>query len=240
VVSARGFDLLDSGDGPGCNDLDQMYVLKKPKPSKEIPKVKNKQKLLVWAVLLVAFVGVLWATPATPQQNISGGQAVTITQGGNVGVVTAAGAQKVDGSGVNQPVTGTFWQATQPVSGPLTDAQLRASAIPVSGSLSSAPLTACGATNYDSGPITIPNSTTVLTATTTCISAVMLINLTNTQQTCTITDGQGSPANLIPPSYDLLAKSFVRFPLDGARAVSGIKWSCTNAAAVTGIIRGNQ
>lgn len=28
-------------------------------------------------------------------------------------------------------VTGTFWQATQPVSGPLTDAQLRASAVPV-------------------------------------------------------------------------------------------------------------
>lgn len=30
------------------------------------------------------------------------------------------------------PVSGTFWQATQPVSGPLTDAQLRASAVPVS------------------------------------------------------------------------------------------------------------
>ena len=28
-------------------------------------------------------------------------------------------------------VTGTFWQATQPVSGPLTDAQLRAAAVPV-------------------------------------------------------------------------------------------------------------
>lgn len=31
------------------------------------------------------------------------------------------------------PVSGTFWQATQPVSGPLTDAQLRATAVPVSG-----------------------------------------------------------------------------------------------------------
>jgi len=30
-------------------------------------------------------------------------------------------------------VTGTFWQATQPVSGPLTDAELRASPIPISG-----------------------------------------------------------------------------------------------------------
>lgn len=31
-----------------------------------------------------------------------------------------------------QPVSGAFWQATQPVSGPLTDAQLRATAVPVS------------------------------------------------------------------------------------------------------------
>jgi hypothetical protein len=30
--------------------------------------------------------------------------------------VTAAGALKTDGSGVTQPVSGTFWQATQPVS----------------------------------------------------------------------------------------------------------------------------
>jgi hypothetical protein len=29
------------------------------------------------------------------------------------------------------PVSGTFWQATQPVSGPLTDAQLRALAVPI-------------------------------------------------------------------------------------------------------------
>ena len=33
----------------------------------------------------------------------------------------------------NVAVTGTFFQATQPVSGPLTDAQLRAVAVPVSG-----------------------------------------------------------------------------------------------------------
>jgi hypothetical protein len=49
----------------------------------------------------------------------------------------------VDGSGVTQPVSGTFWQATQPVSiassvpvtGPLTDAQLRASDVPISGTV---------------------------------------------------------------------------------------------------------
>lgn len=33
---------------------------------------------------------------------------------------TTAGAVRVDGSGVTQPVSGTFWQATQPVSGTVT------------------------------------------------------------------------------------------------------------------------
>ena len=74
---------------------------------------------------------------------------------------------KVDGSGVTQPVsgsisvsnfpatqavTGTFWQATQPISGtvtantglsqPLTDTQLRATAVPVSGPLTDTQLRA--------------------------------------------------------------------------------------------------
>ncbi len=40
------------------------------------------------------------------------------------------------------PVTGTFWQATQPVSGPLTDTQLRASTVPVSGPLTDTQLRA--------------------------------------------------------------------------------------------------
>lgn len=54
--------------------------------------------------------------------------------GSTVSVVGLAGAAiVVDGSGVTQPVSGTFWQATQPVSGPLTDAELRATAVPVSG-----------------------------------------------------------------------------------------------------------
>ena len=44
---------------------------------------------------------------------------------------------------VNAAVTGTFWQATQPVSGPLTDAQLRATALPTT--------IATAATHYQPG-----------------------------------------------------------------------------------------
>lgn len=47
--------------------------------------------------------------------------------------VSSTGVVSVDGSAVTQPVSGTFFQATQPVSGPLTDTQLRATAVPVSG-----------------------------------------------------------------------------------------------------------
>jgi len=44
-----------------------------------------------------------------------------------------SGSVSVSNFPATQPVSGTFWQATQPVSGPLTDAQLRAAAVPVSG-----------------------------------------------------------------------------------------------------------
>jgi hypothetical protein len=51
-----------------------------------------------------------------------------------VGVTDNAGSLTVDGTfwQATQPVSGTFWQVTQPVSGPLTDAQLRAAVVPVS------------------------------------------------------------------------------------------------------------
>lgn len=55
---------------------------------------------------------------------------VQLSDGSNNSVLTGTGALKVDGA-----VTGTFFQATQPVSGPATDAQLRASPLPVSGTV---------------------------------------------------------------------------------------------------------
>jgi len=183
-------------------------------------------KLLLIGLALVTAGALAFAAP---QQNVSGGGSVAIVQGGNTATVSASGALKVDASAF-----------TQPVSGPLTDSQLRASAVPVSGSLSATPLTGCGSTNYDSGIVTVPSSTTTLTSTATCVNTVILINLTSSQQTCTVTDGQGTPANLIPPSYDIPAKSDAVFNRYGVKALSGIKWSCTNASSVAGIVRGQQ
>lgn len=56
-------------------------------------------------------------------------------------------------------VTGTFWQATQPVSGPLTDAQLRNTAIPVSiASMPSTPVT--GAFYQATQPVSLASAPT--------------------------------------------------------------------------------
>lgn len=62
----------------------------------------------------------------------------------NAASVSAAGALKVDGSAV-----------TQPVSGPLTDAQLRASAVPVTGPLTLAQFV--GATENVTGSVAVTN-----------------------------------------------------------------------------------
>ena len=56
-------------------------------------------------------------------------------------------------------VTGTFWQATQPVSGPLTDAQLRAAPVPVSAA--SLPLPSGAATEATLAAVSRPSALTV-------------------------------------------------------------------------------
>lgn len=68
---------------------------------------------------------------ATAANQTSGNSSLSSIDGKVPALVS--GRLPVDGSGVTQPVSGTFWQATQPVSGPLTDVQLRATAVPVSG-----------------------------------------------------------------------------------------------------------
>jgi hypothetical protein len=48
--------------------------------------------------------------------NQRGSMKLLDSAGTNVATISAAGALRVDGSAVTQPVSGTFWQATQPVS----------------------------------------------------------------------------------------------------------------------------
>lgn len=86
------------------------------------------------------------ATGSSLNVNVTNASGLTTVNQGTPG----SQAWLVDGSAHTQPVSGTFWQTTQPVSGtltcnagtgtlavsgPLTDAQLRASAVPVSGTI---------------------------------------------------------------------------------------------------------
>jgi hypothetical protein len=94
-------------------------------------------------------------------QPVSGSVAVS-SVGGSVAVTgtfwqatqPVSGSVSVSNFPATQAVTGTFWQATQPVSiagsvavtGPLTDTQLRATPVPVSGTVTTTPVTSNSAT----------------------------------------------------------------------------------------------
>jgi hypothetical protein len=69
--------------------------------------------------------GKIPASPATDRATAAAPNSVRLSDG--------AAFYKATTPSDTQPVSGTFWQATQPVSGPLTDVQLRATAVPVSG-----------------------------------------------------------------------------------------------------------
>jgi hypothetical protein len=83
---------------------------------------------------------VVSSTPAPPHLSYST-DSVTVVQSGSVTSDVSDRAARLVGhvtvdSAPTTAVTGAFWQATQPVSGPATDAQMRATPIPVSGSFS--------------------------------------------------------------------------------------------------------
>lgn len=172
------------------------------------------------------------------QQNVSGGGAVSIVQGGNTAIVSAGGALKVDTSGGTQAVTGTFWQATQPVSGTVS-----VNALPTGsnliGKVNIVPLSGCGGVNYDSGLVSLPNTSTVLTATATCVTLMGFNNITASAQTITVSDNQGSPVQVFS-SYAIPANSQVVVRFEGIKFLNGIKWQAGNASAVVGWVKGDQ
>jgi hypothetical protein len=142
----------------------------------------------------------------------SGSWLMGITQGGNTATVSAGGALKVDGSAVTQPVSGT---------------------------LTAVEKTACGSTTYDSGMVTMPNTSTAVTSTATCVNAVIFVNTTASVQTITLSDNQNTPVSYLS-SFQVPANSTLVYDLHFARLANGIKWQATNASAVNAQIVGLQ
>lgn len=130
--------------------------------------------------------------------------------GGPVEAGTATDPLRIDPTGSTaQPVTGTFFQATQPVSGPLTDAQLRATPVPISGTVTTTPpanastnvaqfggnavVTGVGASGVGIPRITVSNDSTVIlgagAATIGSLAANQSVNLAQVGGSATVNGG---------------------------------------------------
>jgi len=130
--------------------------------------------------------------------------------GGPIEAGVAANPLRVDPTGTTpQPVTGTFFQATQPVSGPLTDAQLRATPVPVSGTVTTTPpanastnvaqfggnavVTGTGASGLGIPRVTVANDSTIIlgtgAATIGALTANQSVNLAQVGGTATVNGG---------------------------------------------------
>jgi hypothetical protein len=100
-----------------------------------------------------------------------------------------------------------------------------------------APLTSCGTTAFSQAWAAVPQVSTAVTATTTCVQAIMFTNTNASAQTVSVTDGQGSPVTVIA-TYSIPGNSQVTFPMNLSSMTSGVKWSAGGSGvvgAVTGI-----
>lgn len=114
-------------------------------------------------------------------------------------------------------VTGTFWQATQPVSGPLTDTQLRATAVPVSGTVN----TVDNGTNYT---FSTANSSSVQLASGATFTGT--IESVTTQQSISILMSSDQPIQLTFYQYSDASGVYAGPPRSFyIPASQGISWS---------------
>ena len=207
-------------------------------------------------LLLLLAAGILGPVYGQLQQSGGPGAAVTATQGGTWNVNNISGTVSLPtgaATAAKQPALGT---AGTPSADVIT-VQGAASMTPlaISGSISNTgfnvtgslptganvigqvqmiPKTACGTTAYTPAWQSVPTSATALTATTSCVMAIIITNTNGAAQTVTITDGQGTPVT-IASAFSIPANSQVTFPLYGSQMTSGIKWSA-GGTGMTGTV----
>lgn len=155
------------------------------------------------------------------------GSGVTQPVSGTVAVSGVAGTVTVDGSGVTQPVSGTVAVSSVAgsvaVTGPLTDAELRATPVPISGTVS------------------VGAATTLATVTAVSVSPVVAtLSASNAAKTAVIIHNEagtlfvklGSGASSASYSYRLTANTLVE--INGyAGIITATKVSGTTIALVT-------
>lgn len=212
-----------------------------------------------WAVLILMGLLVAGGIMAQLQQSGGPGSAVTATQtgtwtvqpgntpntspwlftmaqGGNTATVSAAGAQKVDGSAVTQPVSGTLTAVTA-ITNPLpAGTNVIGHVITDSGLINSVPKTSCGnSVATGSTLVAVPTSATLLTsATTACIIAAVFFNTNASAATVTLTDNTATPINAVL-TFSIPGNSNLIEPLYGGAFNLGVKWSASTTG-LTGFV----
>ena len=169
-------------------------------------------------LLLLIGIGILGPLYGQLQQSGGAGSTVTANQGGawNIGNI----------SGTVALPTGAATAAKQPALG--TTGTPSVDVITIQGAsgmtaLQTAPKTACGVTAFTPAWQAVPTANTTLTATTSCVLALMITNTNASAQTVTVTDGQGTPVTVLS-AFSIPANSEVTLPFYGSQMTSGIKW----------------
>jgi len=193
--------------------------------------------MLASLLLLLVAAGIFGPVYGQLQQSGGPGSAVTATQSGTWNINNIAGTVSLPtGAAIaaKQPALGTAGTPAADVitvqgaasMTPLTiTGSISNSGFNVTGSLptganvigqvQTVPKTACGTTAFTPAWQPVPTSTASLTATTSCVIAVIVTNTNGAAQTVTITDGEGTPVTVVS-AFSIPANSQVTFPLYGS------------------------
>jgi len=189
------------------------------------------------------------------QQSGGGPSAVTVTSGtvtanqggtwtvqpGNTANTTA---WLVTGTGGTFPVTGTFWQATQPISGSISNTAFAVNAgTAIIGVVRTVPGSCTQTTFFTNSTAQVATGAgTTVTSTTTCIISAFANNITNSAVTLRLADKQGTPVIWLGGNADFTipANSNISIPVAGVVFTSGITAIAGTASAVNLQVQGLQ
>jgi hypothetical protein len=190
-------------------------------------------------VTLICVLAVWINSTAVPQQQYSAAQAVSVSNIPHVIVDTAP---------------------TTAVTGPLTDAQLRNTPVPISGSVTttmgalvngianigivrSVPSACTQSTSFNQTTVGVATGAgTTVTSTTTCVTLVYVNNTSNSAVTLRLADKAGTPVVWVGGNADFTIQpnGNVSFPLGGVLFTSGITAIAGTASALNLQVSGLQ
>jgi hypothetical protein len=212
-------------------------------------------RFLAAAIALILVVSFIAPGPrAQLQQSGGSGSNASIGSTGATAPTSAAEAGCVYNSSLPSPSSGQMEPCQLDSSGRLIVAPLTTSssvdatiiaAVPAGTNLIgyTRPPNACSTTAYESGMVFLPSSSTSVTSTSTCVTALILNNTSSSAQTVSVQD-QSTLCNSgvcnILSSFSIPGNSQMTIELYGAKFTSGIKWNAGNANEVMGDIIGNQ